>query len=66
MKIQLNIPLLGLTTLFVILKLANIIEWSWWWVLAPLWIPFSIWFLAVLLMVLLLGVDTYNKIINRR
>lgn len=27
-----------LTIVFVILKLANIITWSWWWVLAPLWI----------------------------
>lgn len=24
---------------FIILKLCNVINWSWWWVLAPLWIP---------------------------
>lgn len=24
---------------FLILKLCNIIDWSWWWVTAPLWIP---------------------------
>ena len=23
---------------FIVLKLANIIEWSWWWVLSPTWI----------------------------
>ena len=24
---------------FLILKLTNVINWSWWWVTAPLWIP---------------------------
>jgi hypothetical protein len=24
---------------FLILKLCNVITWSWWWVTAPLWIP---------------------------
>lgn len=28
-----------LTVLFIGLKLANIINWSWWWVLSPQWIP---------------------------
>ena len=28
-----------LTVLFVGLKLTNVITWSWWWVLSPLWIP---------------------------
>ena len=28
-----------LTLLFVGLKLAGVIGWSWWWVLAPLWGP---------------------------
>lgn len=27
---------------FVILKLCKVITWSWWWVLAPLWIPLVI------------------------
>ena len=27
-----------LTLLFVVLKLTNNIDWSWWWVLSPLWI----------------------------
>lgn len=26
-----------LTLLFIGLKLGNVITWSWWWVLAPLW-----------------------------
>jgi hypothetical protein len=28
-----------LTVLFVGLKLTDNIDWSWWWVLAPLWMP---------------------------
>jgi hypothetical protein len=28
-----------LTILFIGLKLTNYIDWSWWWVLSPLWIP---------------------------
>lgn len=27
---------------FIVLKLTGVITWSWWWVLAPLWIPFLI------------------------
>lgn len=27
-----------LTIIFVVLKLTRVIYWSWWWVLAPLWI----------------------------
>jgi hypothetical protein len=25
--------------IFLVLKLTNHIDWSWWWVTAPLWIP---------------------------
>lgn len=28
-----------LLIVFVILKLVGVINWSWWWVLAPFWIP---------------------------
>jgi hypothetical protein len=28
--------------LFLGLKLTNNIDWSWWWVTAPLWLPFSV------------------------
>ena len=31
-----------LTILFVALKLTGVIDWSWWWVLAPLWGSFAI------------------------
>lgn len=38
-----------LGVLFVALKLLGVIAWSWWWVLAPFWIPFAI--LLVILLV---------------
>ena len=40
--------LLGIT--FIILKLTNVITWSWLWVLSPFWIPLTI-FLTVLLII---------------
>lgn len=27
---------------FMVLKLTNVINWSWWWVSAPLWMPIAI------------------------
>lgn len=29
-----------LAVVFITLKLLGYITWSWWWVLAPLWVPF--------------------------
>lgn len=31
-----------LTIVFVVLKLTDNIDWSWWWVLSPLWISAAI------------------------
>lgn len=31
-----------LLLLFIGLKLGKVIDWSWWWVLAPVWIPLAI------------------------
>ncbi len=49
-----GIGFIGLLTIaFIVLKLTNYIDWSWWWVLSPLWVPFSIGvFLAVIIVVL--------------
>ena len=27
---------------FIVLKLTGVIDWSWWWVLAPIWIPAAV------------------------
>ena len=31
-----------LTIVFVTLRMCKVIDWSWWWVLAPLWGPWTI------------------------
>lgn len=31
-----------LTTVFIVLKLTKVISWSWWWVLAPSWLPITV------------------------
>lgn len=42
-----------LTIAFVVLKLCNVIAWSWWWVLAPLWIPVAVVILGLLFLLIL-------------
>ena len=41
-----------LTIVFIILKLLDKIDWSWWWVLSPIWIPWVI----ILGVLLILGI----------
>lgn len=38
-----------LCLIFIVLKLTDLISWSWWWVLSPLWI-----YLALVIMVVIL------------
>lgn len=40
-----------LTIAFIVLKLTNYIDWSWWWVVSPIWISIV---LAILLITLAL------------
>lgn len=50
-----------LTLLFIALKLTGYIAWSWYWVLAPMWLPmliFGIIFFAVLVFYLI--VDAFK------
>lgn len=37
-----------LTIVFIVLKLTNYINWSWWWVLSPIWIGLALIFLILL------------------
>ena len=50
-----GISFLGmLTILFIGLKLTNYIDWSWYWVLSPLWIPLA--FVATVAAIAFVGV----------
>ena len=42
-----------LTIVFIVLKLINVINWSWWWVLAPTWIPLAIAAICLILLLIL-------------
>lgn len=44
-----------LFVVFLVLKLTNFIDWSWWWVTAPLWIPFAILLILVVFSISALG-----------
>lgn len=55
---------------FLVLKLTNNIDWSWWWVTSPLWIPFALFFAIVAFVILIFiiaiifGVDVKSKTSN--
>lgn len=49
-----------LTILFIGLKLGGVISWSWWWVLAPMWIP------AALVVAIIAGVFLWATVNQRR
>ena len=57
-KCSVNIGFFGLLTIaFIVLKLCNVIEWSWIWVLSPIWIPFII----LIIILLVIGIITSLK-----
>ena len=45
-----------LTILFVALKLFDQIDWSWWWVLSPLWISVVLWIIILLIILFVVWV----------
>ena len=51
-----------LAIVFITLKLTGYIDWSWWWVLSPLWIPFVV----VMFVIVLLAIFTNGKFYVRR
>lgn len=51
-----------LAIVFITLKLTGYIDWSWWWVLSPLWIPFAV----VMTIIVLLAIFTNGKFYVRR
>jgi len=46
-----------LFVVFLILKLTSNIDWSWWWVTSPLWIP-----LVIVLPITLVGISIQSLI----
>lgn len=42
-----------LTIVFVVLKLTHTIDWSWWWILAPIWIPLGIFLIGLIIFIII-------------
>lgn len=49
-----------LTILFLILKLAGVISWNWWWIFSPIWV--SLLITAVIVSLFLIGGLIYIQI----
>ena len=49
---RISFPLL-LFLVFMVLKLTQVIDWSWWWITAPLWAGLAIYLLFVFGVVLI-------------
>ena len=47
----------ALTMIFIVLKLVGVINWSWWWVLSPLWI-------GIILAVVIIGFGVVCAILS--
>ncbi len=45
-----------LTLVFISFKLAGIVDWSWLWVLSPIWISFLIWLFVASIFLLVIGI----------
>ena len=55
-----SFPMLLFIT-FLVLKLTNVISWSWWWVTAPLWITCGIGFVLLFFVAVILLLVSFLK-----
>ena len=51
----------ALTILFIGLKLGNVIHWSWWWVLSPIWISLSLAVFILLIVATIFLISELSK-----
>lgn len=66
-KVVSSFPVVGvLGVAFIVLKLTHVIDWSWWWVLAPFWIGPAV---VAAILTLVLGITflaTRNPRVTKR
>ena len=67
-SIELGGPAFLLFIVFLVLKLCKVINWSWWWVTAPLWIPLGIAILIISIVFLVYAIKEWrwNRDYNKR
>lgn len=51
---------------FIILKLVGVIDWSWWWVLSPIWIPVVLLLAVSVLLFVVYRIFRYFRLKNGR
>jgi uncharacterized membrane protein YtjA (UPF0391 family) len=56
-----NAPATILFFIFMTLKLTGHIDWSWWWVTAPLWIPAGVVFIVFMILLLYSLVQVWRE-----
>ena len=49
---------------FIILKLIGVIDWSWWWVLSPIWIPVVLLLAVSILLFVVYRIVKYFRLKN--
>ena len=49
---------------FIILKLVGVINWSWWWVLSPIWIPVVLLLAVSILLFVVYRIVKYFRLKN--
>lgn len=54
---------IGVTILLCILKLTEIIDISWWWCFCPVWIPFAIVTVIMILIILVAIIYTVTEVL---
>ena len=65
LRVNFNVNLTGiLFIVFLVLKLTGVIEWSWWWVTAPLWCGVALWIVILVLVLLILLITWIISEIN--
>lgn len=50
-----------LCLIFITLKLCKVIDWSWWLVLAPIWIPFALLLVLIIIIAIVWGIASLFK-----
>ena len=47
---------------FLVLKLTNVIGWSWWWIASPLWAPLLISIIVILCSIIVIRMKVKGQI----
>jgi hypothetical protein len=62
MKSFIKVALIVLGTVFTTLKLCGVITWSWWFVLAPFYVPLAIVIVILILLLATVGAGVLAKL----